>query len=121
MKNSKIYERKEPAISNFAARCYQAVALVPPGAVTTYSDIAHFIGSRAYRAVGRAMHCNPFAPQVPCHRVVCQNGALGGYAYGEALKASLLESEGVPVVDGYISNFQQLRFSFTRTARTNSR
>ena len=55
---------------------------VPAGATITYSELARRIGCRSAQAVGQALKRNPFAPDVPCHRVVGANGSLGGY-FGE--------------------------------------
>lgn len=55
------------------------------------------MNTKAYRAVGNAMNKNPYAPQVPCHRVVNTNGALGGFAQGLPKKVSMLKSEGVKI------------------------
>jgi methylated-DNA-[protein]-cysteine S-methyltransferase len=89
----------------FAERCYAVLRLVPAGRVTTYQELAHAIGSRAYRAVGSAMRKNPFAPQVPCHRVVRGDGSLGGYAKGPRAKERLLRSEGVQITNGKVVDF----------------
>lgn len=80
---------------------------VRAGRVSTYKLIAASIGHpKAFRAVGTALSLNPFAPHVPCHRVIASNGALGGFngrkgqLDGEVLrKAAMLRAEGV-VVDG---------------------
>ena len=83
---------------------YQAVwktcAEIPKGEVRTYGWIARKIGKPgAARAVGMALGKNPFAPTVPCHRVVGADGRLTGYsgAGGIAQKRRLLKSEGVPL------------------------
>jgi methylated-DNA-[protein]-cysteine S-methyltransferase len=52
------------------------------------------------------MNKNPFAPEVPCHRVVKSNGELGGFADDIAVKIKRLQKEGVLVKDGKIVNFQ---------------
>ncbi len=71
-------------------------ARVPRGRVTTYGRIAAALGKPgASRAVGQALHRNPYAPDVPCHRVVGSDGRLTGFAGGVAKKRRLLESEGV--------------------------
>lgn len=68
--------------------------------MTTYAELGRAIGCRAPRAVGQALRRNPFAPEVPCHRVVRSDRSLGGYI-GEtrgaaiAKKRRLLEEEGV--------------------------
>jgi O-6-methylguanine DNA methyltransferase len=82
---------------SFSARCYQALRLVPPGSVTTYKDIADYLGTKAVRAVGTAMRKNPDVPATPCHRVLRSDGSVGQYAYGQDKKIALLRSEGVVV------------------------
>ena len=52
---------------------------VPPGATITYGELAQRIGCRSAQAVGQALKRNPFAPEVPCHRVVAAGGLIGGY------------------------------------------
>jgi methylated-DNA-[protein]-cysteine S-methyltransferase len=70
--------------------------VVPRGQVVSYSELAYRVGSpRAARAVGQAMHHNPLAPIVPCHRVVGIGGSLTGYGWGLEMKRLLLELEGV--------------------------
>lgn len=77
----------------------------------TYRDLAHAIGSKAYRAVGTAMNKNPFAPDVPCHRVIKINGEVGEYAYGSAAKIALLLAEGVEIENNRI-NLIKFRYYF---------
>lgn len=93
--------------SKFSERCYNVLRRVPPGRVTSYAEIAKAIGTKAYRAVGQAMHRNPYAPTVPCHRVVRSDGSIGGYAWGSD-QFALLESEGVIVRDGTIHNLKDV-------------
>lgn len=70
---------------------------VPKGKVTTYRELAHALGTKAYRAVGQAMNRNPELVSVPCHRVIKSNGEVGGYAWGIDRKKELLKMEGVQV------------------------
>ncbi|MGD9291206.1 MAG: MGMT family protein [Desulfobacterales bacterium] len=49
----------------FAEKAYDLLRKVPEGRVTTYKEIAHGLGTKAYRSVGQAMKRNPFAPEVP--------------------------------------------------------
>ena len=85
----------------FNQKAWALCARVPKGKVTTYAEIARGLGSPlASRAVGNAMNKNPYAPGVPCHRVVGTSGALTGYAGGLPKKAKMLEQEGVEVRDG---------------------
>ena len=91
---------------NFNDKVYAAVRSVERGRVTTYGLIAEACGSpRASRAVGMALHHNPFPGEIPCHRVVNREGRLApAFAFGgiDAQKI-LLEDEGVEVSeDGYV-------------------
>ena len=65
---------------------------------------------KAHRAVGTAMNKNPFAPEVPCHRVVKSNGDLGGFGGGSKLKIKRLQEEGVKVHNNKIVNFQSILY-----------
>ncbi len=96
----------------FQQACYDLLKQIPTGKVTTYTDIAHALGGKAYRAVGTAMNKNPNPIIVPCHRVVNSDGRLGNYAFGCERKQQLLESEGVCVVGGRVEDFEQVRFRF---------
>ncbi|KAJ5780621.1 Winged helix-turn-helix transcription repressor DNA-binding [Penicillium paradoxum] len=102
-----------PTLTPYRRRVYRTLLSVPPGRWTTYSAMATYLGSSA-RAVGNAMRSNPFAPEVPCHRVLAANGSLGGYK-GEwkvdghkagggfcEEKRLRLEEEGVVFVDGKV-------------------
>ena len=72
-----------------------ATAHIPPGRVATYGDVASRAGSpRAQRAAGNALHNNPVAIVVPCHRVLRADGSLGGYGGGVTRKEWLLAHEG---------------------------
>jgi len=88
--------------SPFYEKCYAVLRKVPKGKVTTYREIAKALHSKAYRAVGSAMHNNPYAPQIPCHRVVNSNGDIGGFFSGTKVKIKLLKSEGVEVKDNKV-------------------
>ena len=79
---------------SFNEKCYSILVKVPKGKVTTYKEIARKLNSKAYRAVGNAMNKNPYAPKVPCHRVVKSNGEVGGFAFGVKKKIEMLKKEG---------------------------
>lgn len=72
----------------FYKKVWSACLEIPCGETRTYGWVAKRIGhSKAARAVGRALALNPFAPKVPCHRVIRSDGKLGGYsATGGLLK-----------------------------------
>ncbi len=88
---------------NFNDLCYNLLRKVPKGKVTTYKSIAQAMKTKAYRAVGNAMNKNPYAPEVPCHRVINSNGDLGGYASGLPKKIKILKAEGIEIKDNKIS------------------
>ena len=94
--------RLKPAMT-FNEKVWALTARVPRGKVTTYGRIARKLGTSAYRAVGAAMHRNPFAPQVPCHRVVGSDGSLTGFATGLAKKRRLLQGEGITFTNGKVN------------------
>ena len=84
----------------FYQAVWKACAEIPAGQVRTYAWIARRIGKpKAARAVGQALGKNPFAPVVPCHRVVGADGTLTGYSGrgGIAAKRRLLRKEGALV------------------------
>jgi len=99
-------------MKSFNERCYEKLREVPKGKVTTYRELAHALGTRAYRAVGNAMNKNPYMPEVACHRVVNADGRIGGYAGGEKEKIEMLNGEGVDVKDGRIVDFGEKLFVF---------
>jgi methylated-DNA-[protein]-cysteine S-methyltransferase len=88
--------------TSFNERCYAFLRQVPKGKVTTYQSLAHVLGTKAYRAVGNALHVNPYAPQVPCHRVIKADGSLGGFAHGLQIKKEMLQQEGVTLVNNRV-------------------
>ena len=96
-------------MTKFQQQCYQTLKnQVPAGKVITYGGLAKLIGrANAHRAVGSAMNKNPFAPAVPCHRVVKSNGDLGGFAQGIEIKKQRLKAEGVSVKNNKIVDFEK--------------
>jgi methylated-DNA-[protein]-cysteine S-methyltransferase len=80
----------------FFQSVWRACAEIPAGQTRSYGWIADRIGKPgAARAVGRALGANPFAPAVPCHRVVRSDGTLGGYSGSGGIKSKkkLLQKE----------------------------
>ncbi len=96
---------KFATVSAFQQRVYQALMQVPRGKVTTYACLARAIDCRSAQAVGQALRRNPFAPEVPCHRVIASDLTLGGFQ-GEQVgatlekKLQLLATEGVHFAEG---------------------
>ncbi len=82
----------------FQRKVWEEVFRIPCSSVSTYSKIAHLVGTPSARAVGTANGNNPLPVIVPCHRVVRKDGGLGGYGYGIAMKIKLLDMEGVPLI-----------------------
>ncbi|MDP3723095.1 MAG: MGMT family protein [Candidatus Omnitrophota bacterium] len=81
-------------LTDFQRRVYRTVCRIPAGQTRSYRWVAERLGRpAAARAVGQALHRNPFAPLVPCHRVIRSDGSLGGFAGGVAKKRRLLEAE----------------------------
>jgi methylated-DNA-[protein]-cysteine S-methyltransferase len=95
-------------VTEFEGRVYAATKKIPRGKVTTYKMLAGAVGCGSSRAVGQALARNPFAPVVPCHRVIRSDLTLGGFAgrtHGEFLrrKTMLLAKEGVEFADGLLA------------------
>ena len=79
----------------FQRRVWQELQRIPFGKTRSYAEVARRIGKpTATRAVARACATNPVALVIPCHRVVRENGDLGGYRWGLDRKKALLEKEG---------------------------
>ena len=89
---------------------YNFVSNIPAGKVATYGQLASSLGNpRAARGIGKILNKNPRPIIVPCHRVVCSDGHIGGYMYGKERKISLLLNEGIPIVNDLIKDFEKYR------------
>ena len=87
-------------VPEFHRRVYDIARRILPGETLTYGEVARALGEPgAARAVGQALGHNPFAPVVPCHRVVGADGRLTGYSGpgGVAQKRRMLKAEGAPL------------------------
>lgn len=91
----------------FSERVWQVTKQITCGKVSTYKEIARALGCKAYRAVGQALHRNPHAPIVPCHRVIASDGSIGGFAHGTNKKKKILAREGVLFRGNHIIDFQR--------------
>jgi methylated-DNA-[protein]-cysteine S-methyltransferase len=92
----------QSGVSEFERRVYTVARAIPRGATLTYGEVARRLGDAALaRAVGQALGRNPFAPVVPCHRVLAANGRIGGFSAqgGAGLKARMLLAERARVGD----------------------
>lgn len=84
-------------VPDFARSVYRLARLIPPGSTRTYGDLAQDLGGPGLaRAVGQALGANPFAPVVPCHRVLAAGREPGGFSGGQGAltKLRMLELEG---------------------------
>ena len=86
--------------TKFQLKVWAYLRKIPRGSVRTYSQVAKDIGKPlAIRAVANAIGKNPYAPKIPCHRVIRSDGGLGGYSGkgGIKTKLRLLRSEKVDI------------------------
>jgi len=98
---------KQTIVTPYQERVYALLLQIPEGKISTYASLARALKSSP-RAVGGALRCNPFAPEVPCHRVIASTGYIGGFQ-GDWQKAPsgincekklvLLKEEGVEFDD----------------------
>ncbi|MBP6395288.1 MAG: methylated-DNA--[protein]-cysteine S-methyltransferase [Giesbergeria sp.] len=87
-------------VTDFQRRVYALTRRIPPGQTRTYGQLATALGNKnSARAVGHALGLNPFAPLVPCHRVLAASGKLCGFSAhgGVATKLQMLQTEGAPL------------------------
>jgi len=101
----------------FEAKVWKLMEKIPKGRVTTYGLIARKLNTKAYRAIGNACRKNPYAPRVPCHRVVRSNETVGGFGGKTSDKAmekkiQLLRKENVEIRNGRVIDFERVLFRF---------
>lgn len=90
---------------SFQEEVLRLVSKIPRGMVTTYGEIARAMGRpKAARAVGLALSRNPRPGEIPCHRVIREDGTIGGYVLGKKLKERMLRDEGVRIRGGRIES-----------------
>lgn len=97
MSNALLKKIEQSDGTDFQKKVWKALCAIPAGKTVTYTQLAEKIGQpSAVRAVANACGKNPFAPDVPCHRVLRADGGLGGYSGqgGVATKRNLLKKEG---------------------------
>ena len=83
--------------TNFQRTVWKEISTIPFGETRTYKDLAIAIGKpNSSRAVANACGKNPYAPKVPCHRVIRSDGSIGGFSApgGTKAKKILLKKEG---------------------------
>lgn len=77
-------------LTPFQREVYALARAIPPGETRTYGELAQALGDAGLaRAVGQAMGHNPFAPIVPCHRVLAAGGRSGGFSGGSGVPTKL--------------------------------
>lgn len=83
-------------LTEFQTDVLMATQRIPEGETRSYKEVAAMAGyPNAYRAVGTTMKINPFAPIIPCHRVIKSDGSIGNYSNGgPRSKAMMLKKEG---------------------------
>ena len=86
--------------TKFQLKVWKYLKTIPKGQLRTYSQVAKAIKKpKAIRAVANAIGKNPYAPKIPCHRVIRSDGSLGGYSGrgGINTKKKLLKLEGISI------------------------
>jgi methylated-DNA-[protein]-cysteine S-methyltransferase len=125
IQNDHIFEEwlkhnNEHSITVFASNVYKYVSTIPLGKISTYKMVAIGINNpHASRAVGTALKKNPFAPKVPCHRVICSNYSVGGFMGSKdtSLKVKMLKDEGIKFEGNKICNKNGYRQSILHDTR----
>ncbi len=86
--------------TKFQIKVWKYLKTIPKGKVKTYKEVAIAVNRpNSARAVANACAKNPYAPKVPCHRVIRSDGTLGGFSYpgGVKTKKKLLKKEGFSI------------------------
>ena len=80
--------------TEFQLKVWAYLRKIPRGSVRTYAQVAKDIGKPlAIRAVANAIGKNPYAPKIPCHRVIRSDGSLGGYSGKGGVKTKRLKKK----------------------------
>jgi len=97
--------------TEFEKAVLMATLEIPKGKVSTYKRIAKRIGRpNAYRAVGNALHKNPLAPIIPCHRVIRSDGSIVGDERSVRERKQRLLEEGIPVRGNKVRLSEEILF-----------
>jgi O-6-methylguanine DNA methyltransferase len=87
-------KESEIKFTEFEKKILKVVSTIPVGQTRSYKWVAQKAGRpRAARAVGQVLKKNPFPLLIPCHRVIKNNGSIGGFSLGKKVKKSLLTLE----------------------------
>lgn len=111
MKDIRTIVQTASNITDFQRKVYLALLDVPRGETISYKELGERIGCRSAQAIGQALKRNPFAPDVPCHRVIRSDGSIGGF-FGESdgemieKKRMLLDAERSDLCQDSINNLQ---------------
>ncbi len=82
----------------FQQKVWRAIMKIPRGQTRTYTWLAKMAGRpKAVRAAANACGANPYAPTIPCHRVIRSDGTIGGFSGPLSLKRKLLAREGIKI------------------------
>ncbi len=92
-------------------KVYELVKKIPKGRVTTYKCLSIKTGLNP-RVVGRILSQNTDLEKIPCFRVVCSNGFIGGYVKGIKEKKKRLKREWLKIDNYKIANFEERLFDF---------
>jgi methylated-DNA-[protein]-cysteine S-methyltransferase len=92
-------------------KCLNLLLKIPKGKITTYQELAHALGTRAYRAVGSAMAKNQYLNTYPCYKVIKSNGEVGEYSGKQPKKIELLEKEGIQIKNLKVQNLKEVLFT----------
>jgi len=95
-------------VTEFQKKVYNVVRKIPRGKTMSYKEVAEKINSSP-RAVGQALKKNPYAPKVPCHRVIKADGTIGGFngkVSGKEVKRKIrmLRDEGVKLKEAGLAD-----------------
>ena len=95
--------KKWNKLTEFQKKVYEITYKIPEGKISTYGQVAQVMGDKFYsRAVGNALNKNPYAPVIPCHRVIRSDGFVGGFASGLEKKIDLLRKENIIIKNNRI-------------------
>lgn len=90
---------RSKGFTSFEVSVYKLICSIPWGETKSYKWVADKINKpQSQRAVGQALKKNPFPFIIPCHRVIRQDGGIGGFSCGTTLKKRLLEAEKVDII-----------------------
>ena len=107
MKKKLMKNKQDVKLTKFQWKVLNVTAKIPIGETKSYKWVAEQVGSpKAVRAVGQALKRNPYPVIIPCHRVICSDGKIGGYTWkgkqNPKRKISLLKKEGVKIKNNKI-------------------